>query len=78
MTTETVKDVGIQVATAIQARVAQWSAEGRDIYADGIAAPYAEGFYDNCILYWEEGFFDVAQVKETVESAIAELIKVYA
>jgi hypothetical protein len=72
-------DIDMTVCEMIQRKIADWSAQGHDIFDDeSAAAPYTECFYDNCFVFWEEAGFDRLQVAETVTGAIAELKKVYA
>ena len=58
--------VDLQTAAQIQSKIAEY-AQSHDVYADGITAPYSEGFYDNCIVFWEEAGYDAAEVREAVE-----------
>lgn len=79
-TTTTAQDVDMNAAVRIQTKVSEYANAGYSIFANGddhAAAPYAEGFYDNCILCWVEDGYDEAQVQETVDGAVKELRDVW-
>ena len=71
------KPVDMAAAQTIQSKVAEWSGAGNEIFQGDSLAPYTEGFYDNCVVYWIEDGYDEDEVRETVRQALAELAKVY-
>lgn len=76
----TTKHVDIEACNLIQSKVAEYAARC-DIIAnenDMLAMPYTEGFYDNCIVFWEEAGYDRDEVRETVDAAVKELKATYA
>jgi hypothetical protein len=76
----TIKHVDMADAVTIQSKVAEYAHSGNPMFANGddyLGAPYSEGFYDNCVLYWIEAGFDEAEVKETVDAAIEELRRTF-
>ena len=67
------KTVDIQTAQKIQAKIAEY-AQDHEIFEEGVAAPYTEGFLDSCVVFWEQAGYDLAEVRETVDAGVEELL----